>query len=208
MDRSIEAAGAHEAVKDVRGVRARLHEDALFQQRIGQGKRPHRRGAFQMKSLDVAIALRSDHAASPAIGSQLELLAAVHCRLVQLRQQQRPPKRRLQCGDQQSVVAARLETRDRSERISANAVGHQPLARFRRRKIAADFATEIDHGRKGGHIAIGGTVHRANHEAFAGRLGPEKNRQVQREAHKVHSRYAWITAPKWTPRETRNFRKA
>jgi hypothetical protein len=57
------------------------------------------------------------------------------------------------------VVAARFKTRNRPETISPDAVGHQPLARFRLGKIAAYFAAEIDHGGNGGIIAIGSVVH-------------------------------------------------
>ena len=62
----------------------------------------------------------------------------------------------MQGGDEKSVIAARLVTGNRAERISADAVGHQPLARFRCRKVAANLAATIDDAGKFGHETVGG----------------------------------------------------
>ena len=101
-----------------------------------------------MKALDVAIAFGSNRPVRPAIGGQAQTLAAVLRSFIEFRNQERAAKRRLQRGDQQAVVAARLVTGDRAERVSADAVGHQPLARFRVGQIAANFAAKIDHGKE------------------------------------------------------------
>jgi hypothetical protein len=50
----------------------------------------------------------------------------------------------LQSCDQKTVIAARLVTGDCAKRIAADAVGHQPFARFRGAQVAANFTAEID----------------------------------------------------------------
>jgi hypothetical protein len=57
------------------------------------------------------------------------------------------------------VVTPRLVPRNRAKRISANAIGHKPLARFGGFEIAADVAAEIDHGWNHGAGTIEWTTH-------------------------------------------------
>src|ERR1019366_215489 len=97
-----------------------------------------------MKALDVAETIGYYRSTNPAICGQFEALGAVLCGLIELCQKKSTAQRRVQSGDQQSVVTARLMTGDRPARISADPVRHQPLARFPRGQIAADFAAEID----------------------------------------------------------------
>ena len=61
LDRQFDRiAGAREPVHYVRRIRAGLHKNALFKQRVSQGKRPDGNGTFQMKALDVDESGRSD----------------------------------------------------------------------------------------------------------------------------------------------------
>ncbi len=96
LDRQLHRGGrANQTVQDVCGVRSGLHEDALFQQRIGQGKRPYGNAALQMKALDVAEAFGSYCPAGPAIGGEVKLLGAIPYGLVKLCQQESAAQRRL-----------------------------------------------------------------------------------------------------------------
>ena len=67
------AVPAEQRILDVGGVLALLHPDALFEQRVGKRKPPHRNAAFQAETLDVEITLGFDGAAQPTICSEREL---------------------------------------------------------------------------------------------------------------------------------------
>ncbi len=133
-----------------------------------------------MESLDICVTRGGHGAVRPAIGEQRKLLPRIPHRFIEFFYEKSATKGRLQGGDQEPVVAARLETRKRAERVAADAIGHQPLARFRFAKVAASFAAEIDLGRKLGRGNVGGTGHREIMEP-SWRLGPEKNWRPQAE---------------------------
>jgi len=135
---------AQDAIAHDGGVRPELHRQAFLDERARECKLPHGRRSVEIKSLEVQIAARIDRARAPAIGREVVRFAQVRARLIELRAEQRPAARRLERGDEQPVIAARQRTVDRARGIAADAVRYEPLARVRRRKIAADVATEID----------------------------------------------------------------
>ena len=121
-----------------------------------------------MESLDVAVTFRSYRPVRPAIREKRKFLGGVPRRFIELCDEESAAERRLQRGDQQSVVATRLVPRDRAERVAADAVGHQPLARFRGAQVAANVAAEIDHGGKRRRGMIGWRLHRGIMEPCLG----------------------------------------
>jgi len=142
------SACAREPVKNVGCIRARLHEDALFKERIGQSERPYGRGSLQVKSFDVQVTLGRECAVRPAVREEFVRVLAVSRRFFEPGKQQRAPHRRIERGNQQSMVGARLKPGNCPESVPAQAVCHQPFARFRSAQVAANFAAEIYGPRK------------------------------------------------------------
>ena len=79
-----------------------------------------------------------------AIREKREFFGCITSGFIEFRNHESAAKGRLKGSDQESVVATRLVTRDRAKCVPANAIRHQPLARFRGAQVAANFAAEID----------------------------------------------------------------
>ena len=137
-------ASPHEGVVNVGSIFALAHPDTLFQKRIGQRVGPHRRRAFQVKILKQQKALRIDGAAGPAMGREREIRPVVVHDFVDGRDKLRAAQGRLQSSDEQSVVTTSLASGNGARRISADPVGHQPLARFGSGKLATNFAAKLN----------------------------------------------------------------
>src|ERR1700682_5739254 len=82
---------AHQVVTHVSGIGAISHPYALFQQRVGACKCPHRSCSLKLKTLYVAKSFGSNcgvwAAARPTVGAQL-VAAIVVQRLIEFRNQQ------------------------------------------------------------------------------------------------------------------------
>ncbi len=63
-------AGTNDVIADKCGVGSLLHPDALFNNGIGAGKRPHRRGSLQTEIANQAESLGADGTVVPAIGAE------------------------------------------------------------------------------------------------------------------------------------------
>src|SRR5437762_6377874 len=81
-----------------------------------------------------------DGAAGPAMRGEREIRSGVVHDFVDGRDKLRAARGRLQSSNQQSVVTTSLASGNGARRISADPVGHQPLARFGSGKVATNFA--------------------------------------------------------------------
>ncbi len=91
---------SQQRVLHVRRVFSVLHPYALFQQRIRQRIRPHRRHAFQTKTLDAQKSFRIGDAAHPLMRRKRVVRPRVANNLIHSRNQLHPSNRRLQCRNQ------------------------------------------------------------------------------------------------------------
>jgi hypothetical protein len=139
------AARPRQSIPHVRGIGPLLHPNSLFQQRISHGVAPHRHRALQEEPLQVDEPLGRHFRAGPAVGIQAVALPAIVHALVELGHQQRAAHRRLECRDEQPVVAPRQHAADRSHRIPAYPVGHQPLALARESQVPAFDPPKVEH---------------------------------------------------------------
>src|SRR6266853_959044 len=83
-------------------------------------------------------------------------------------------QRRLQRGHQQTVVRAGWVARDDAKGVSADTVGHQPLARFRGGEITTNIAAEINNEWNPRDSFIACALHRRIMELYK-LLGQRKN---------------------------------
>jgi hypothetical protein len=90
---------------DVRRVRAGLHPDALFHQRVGGGVAPHGRGAVEAEAVDETVAVGRDDTARPAADEQRPLGAGVVERVVRAGGHEGSAERRAEGRDEQPVVS-------------------------------------------------------------------------------------------------------
>ena len=87
---------------------------------------------------EIAKALGMDNAGI-AVAGEVKRLAVNQQRLFQLGQEHFPADRRLGGGDQQAMIAARVQTGDGGRGKAAQAVGFQPFAAQGRIQVAAGF---------------------------------------------------------------------
>ena len=112
-----------------------------------------------MESLDVAVTFRRHGSIRPAVCEKRKLPGRIPGRFVQFFDEQGAAEGRLKRGDEESVVGARLVARNRAEGVSPDAVGRQPLARFRLAQVAANVWAEIDHAGKCQRGMVGWEFH-------------------------------------------------
>ena len=136
---------AQRPVAHVGRIGARLHPDALLDEGVGHGVRPHGRGPVEGEPLDRLPARRVHDPAGPAVGREGPGEPVVLDGLVHVRHEQRAPERRRERRDEQAVVAARQRARDRARREAAEAVGAEPLAPLGGGEVARDLAAPVDH---------------------------------------------------------------
>src|ERR1700760_3635784 len=79
------------------------------------------------------------------IGGKINTAVAQKQRLFQLCEQQHAPGRSIERGGKQSVITARVGSRNRAAGKAAQAVCLQPFAAERGLKIAADSLVKADH---------------------------------------------------------------
>ncbi len=120
--------GAFEREMQVARVGERRHEDALHDERIGDGVAPRGNPLVHGEAFDVHEASGIDRAAGELIRRQLIELPEVLDAQVDLRHHQRALDRRIEARHQEGVVAAGVGTGDGAAGIAAQTVGHQPLA--------------------------------------------------------------------------------
>ena len=138
-------ARAEDLIANVRRIGARLHPDALLDERVGDRVCPHGRRPVQGEALDRGMAAWLDRAAGPAVSGERERAPVVRDDLVGLGDEERPPQRRIQGGDEQPVVAARQRAGDGARGVATDAVGAEPFPPLRGREIARDLPAPADH---------------------------------------------------------------
>ena len=115
----------------------------LLELRVAEGVPPHGHRPLQLKILDQRVAVRCDGSAGPAIGPQRIFSAVVAGNFIDLSHQHRAAHRRLQSGNQQSMVAARQIPADGARGKPADTVGHQPFTLLGHFQHSADFAAKF-----------------------------------------------------------------
>ncbi len=139
------AAGALERVANVGGVGPLLHPDPLLEPRGPDGVGPDGARALKPPALDLAIAVRLDGAAGPAIRGEGPGLALVLGDLFDLGDEQRPAERGREGGDEEPVVAPGQDGRDRAGGKAPDPVGTEPLPRLARRQIPRELTAPVEH---------------------------------------------------------------
>src|SRR5690348_10815818 len=134
---------------DESGIFPLVHPNALFEQGIRQSVRPDRNRALETKTFQEKESLRIDGATRPTMRGEGIRRTAVANNLIQSGHELIAAERRLKGGDKQAMIAACDSARNGSRSEASDAVGDEPLARFRVRQIAADFAPETDQGENG-----------------------------------------------------------
>jgi hypothetical protein len=76
--------------------------------------------------------------------SERKIRSGVADKFIEVGDKLRAAHRRLQSSDQQTVVAARVAPRNCSGSVSADAVGDEPLTRFRGGEVSADFTAKLN----------------------------------------------------------------
>ena len=90
------------------------------------------------------VARRRDGAVAPFVGRQPDALIPDHEGRVEREQTDHPPDRGRRGDDEQPVVPAGAQPADRPHPVTADAVGHQPLALGSRCEVARHFPPEPD----------------------------------------------------------------
>ncbi len=88
--------------------------------------------------------MRIYSAAGPAMRGETEIRSGVVDDLVDGRDKLRAAHGRLQGGNKQSVITARLASGNGAGGVPADSVGDQPLARFCRGEVATNLAPKLN----------------------------------------------------------------
>ena len=147
---------AQHAPAHVGRVGARLHPDALFDERVGARVGPDGRRAVEAEALDEPIPRGIRVATRPASAAQRPVASGVGQRVVNLGREQRAAQRRRQRGDQKAVIAPGLRAGDRARREAPDAVDAEPFAPLGGGEIARHLSTPGQHAARTPRPAVRG----------------------------------------------------
>jgi hypothetical protein len=99
-----------------------------------------------MKAFEVEETLRIDSATGPAKRGKRKVGARVVDGFIEREDQLRAADRWLERGNQQAMIAARETAGYGTGSVAAKTIGYEPLARFRRGEVAANFASKLNFG--------------------------------------------------------------
>src|SRR5437870_3746865 len=159
---------------------ALLHPDPLLDGAAGDRPAEQREHAVQLHALELAIALGKDRSIPVLVGREWLHIAVIRPDpFVEGGHEHHALDRRIQGGDQQAVVATRVDAGHGSRRVATQPVGHQPLALDCRLEMAKGLRVELKrHGVAQAVAIVSRVLMSSGRRSSAERKSPNGTRRV------------------------------